>query len=130
MSSEKPENKTLRVGVPDIETALKEGNPITCATCVHFFEARAKGLDTCGKTLCGGPIIGRDFPEYKGQIPRNKFSEICLLCGSGILYCHMVVPGKDQRFGLCLAHKDALNGIITNPEIHLTQTTPIIIPLP
>jgi len=130
MSSEKAETKTLRVSVEDIESVIKQGKvPITCATCVHFYAALAAGRESCGKTLCGGPVIGRDFPEYKGQIPRNKFAEICLMCGSGILYCHIVVSGKEQRFGLCAEHKDALNGIVNNPEIPHTQETPLIIPL-
>lgn len=129
MNSEKDNSKTLRISVGDVEAALKQKFPITCATCVHFHTACALGKPTCGKTLCGGPVVSMDFPEYKGQIPRNKFSEICLMCGSGKLYSHIVVFGKEQRFGLCFEHKDALSGIVTNPDIHLPQATPLIIPL-
>lgn len=129
MSSEKTENKTLRVGVPEIDSALKDGYPITCATCVHFYAARAAGHPTCGKTQCGGPIVGKDFPDYKGQIPRSKFAEICLRCGSKELSCHVAVPGKEQRFGLCKEHERTFDGVVANLEYEIPQHPPIIIPL-
>jgi hypothetical protein len=129
MSSEKAANKTFRVNAGDIEAALKQGFPISCATCVHFYAACAAGLPSCGKTLCGGPIVGRDFPEYKGQIPRNKFEAICLMCGSVDLACHVVVAGKEQRFGLCKEHEHTFTGVVTNPENPLPQSQPLVIPL-
>lgn len=123
------EIKKLLITQADIVKSVEQGYPVTCATCVHFYAACAMNLPSCGKAQCGGPIVGRDFPDYKGQIPRNKFSQICLMCGNSKLYCHVVVPGKEQRFGLCLEHKDCLSGVVTNPEINLPQSSPLIIPL-
>lgn len=113
----------------EIAENVAKGYPLTCATCIHFYTAKANGSDSCGKTACGGPIVGRDYPDYKGQIPRSKFASICLMCGTGKIAYHVVVPGNDQRFGLCEEHKDTFTGIVANPAYCVTQTPPLLIPL-
>lgn len=123
--AEKP--KTIRVTVENIADAVKNGMPISCATCTHFYRAQALGQESCGKTQCGGPIVGRDFPDYSGQLPRSKFSTICLMCGTDKIAYHVAV--KEARFGLCEEHKDTFTGIITNPTYNVPQNPPIIIPL-
>ena len=122
------EKKTFKVTAGDIEEALKQGFPITCATCVHFYAACAQGLPSCGKTECGGPVVGRDFPDYQGQIAREKFSEICLLCGDSNIRYKVVVGGK-PRFALCEQHKSAFSGVVPDLETALHRSPPIIIPI-
>lgn len=129
MTTEGPNPNTVRVTVKDIENAVIDGMPLTCATCVHFHTARLAGKPSCGKIDCGGPVVGRDFPDYSGQIPRSKLAAICLMCGDSKLSCQVVVLGKEQRFGLCEAHKDTFTGIVFNPSIGIPQHTPIIIPV-
>lgn len=120
--------KTIRITAGDIQKALDFGYPLTCATCVHFYTACASGLLDCGKTACGGPIVGRDYPDYKGQIPREKFPALCLMCGDSKIAYKVVVTGE-SKFALCEKHKDALSGIIVDPQIALNQATPLIIPI-
>ena len=61
----------------------------------------------CGKTECGGPGSGRDFPSYSGPIPRDKFVERCLVCGgSDIGY---MIVGLPTKFGLCEKHKNVFH---------------------
>jgi len=113
----------------DIAENVAKGYPLTCATCIHFYTAKANGKDSCGKAECGGPIVGRDYPDYKGQIPRSKFNAICLMCGTNKIAYHVAVAGKEQRFALCEEHKDTFTGIVLNPAFGVPQNPPIIIPL-
>lgn len=84
-----------------IDWALRNGAPVTCATCRHFHE----GNMHCGKTECGGPGAGRDFPSYDGPIPREKFVERCLVCGSSEIKFYVMVPGSTTKFSLCKKHR-------------------------
>lgn len=129
MSSEKSEIKTLRVGVEDITNALKLGLPLTCSTCVHYYAACALGQQTCGKILCGGPIVGRDFPEYKGQLSKERLATICLMCGSLDVEYKVITSGKSQTFALCSSHKDTFKDILISPECPIPQVPPIVIPI-
>lgn len=118
--------KTLKIEV--VAGSLEAGYPLTCASCIHFYTACANGLSSCGKTQCGGPVVGRDYPDYKGQIPREKFPAICLMCGDSKIAYKVVVAGT-PKFALCETHKDALSGIVVDPEIALNQQTPLVIPV-
>lgn len=84
-----------------INWALQQGAPVTCATCRHFHE----GNMHCGQTECGGPGVGRDFPSYDGPIPREKFAERCLVCGSGEIKFHIVMSEDQTKFSLCKKHR-------------------------
>jgi len=83
-----------------ISEALKAGMPITCASCPLLHE----GNGQCGKTKCGGPGKGLDFPDYAGPIPRELLVERCLVCGSGEVN-HLIL-GLPTKFSLCEAHKN------------------------
>jgi len=59
----------------------------------------------CGKEECGGPGIGRDFPSYAGDIPREKFAERCLVCGGNCIEFHIVLGEGKTKFSLCRKHR-------------------------
>lgn len=84
-----------------ISWAMSQGAPVTCATCRHFHE----GNMHCGQTECGGPSAGRDFPNYDGPIPRRRFVERCLICGSGEIAFLIVLSEGKTKFSLCKRHK-------------------------
>jgi hypothetical protein len=109
--------------------ALKMGLPVTCASCEHMFAAITNGEPRCGKFLCGGPILGRSFSDYKGPIPKERFATICLKCGSPNITHKVIVVGKEQTFALCEIHKSIFDNILISPDNNLTQIPPIIIPL-
>jgi len=101
--TEGPEKHAVRV-LDQSREALRLGFPITCATCERLHCAWDTGASDCGHTeTCGGPILGRDFPDYKGPIKRVAFAELCLICGSSDLRLHVV--SNQSRFGLCNAHR-------------------------
>lgn len=82
-----------------VNKAIEAGAPITCATCRLYHERQGY----CGELACGGPGAGRDFPVYDGPIPRIKFSERCLVCGSEEIVG--LIVGLPTKFALCLKHK-------------------------
>jgi len=87
----------------DVEKALAEGVPITCSTCRFFYE----GNGFCGKTDCGGPGAGRDFPIYDGPIPRENFADRCLVCGGDSP--QYLIVGLETKFALCKKHRKIYN---------------------
>jgi hypothetical protein len=100
-----------------ITRAFEAGAPISCATCKFFHE----GNMSCGKTECGGPGVGRDYPSYNGPIPRERFSERCLVCGAANVAFHIVLGAGKTKFGLCQKHRKvfdhvgAAEGMIKHP---------------
>ena len=92
-----------------IAWAQKQGAPITCATCRHFHA----GNGHCGQD-CGGPGVGRDFPCYDGPVPREKFVERCLVCGSGKIEFHIVLGEGKTKFSLCKKHRRVFDHVGAN----------------
>ena len=84
-----------------ISWAMSQGAPVTCATCRHFHEGNMR----CGKPNCGGPGVGRDFPDYDGPIPRERFVERCLVCGGENIEFHIALGGDKTKFALCKKHR-------------------------
>jgi len=102
-----------------IETAMAAGAPTTCATCRRFHE----GNMFCGRSTCGGPGAGRDFPDYDGPIPREKFAERCLVCGAA--NPKFVIAGLATSFRLCSKHKTVFK-FVGNQEGSLVRSVTII----
>ena len=82
-----------------IAKALADGSPISCATCPLYHQ----GNGYCGKSECGGPGAGKDFPDYAGPIPRERFVDCCLVCGSN-KPCYLII-GLPTKFALCKKHR-------------------------
>jgi len=92
------------------EAALKGGYPITCATCEHLLAAFTADAPDCGQMLtCGGPIFGRDYPNYVGPLQKEHYDKICLKCGSPNV--EFFVFGGIRRFGLCFNHKGVFDKV-------------------
>jgi hypothetical protein len=106
---------------------MGKGLPITCASCFHLNTAVWK----CDrKDTCGGPMVGRDFPDYEGVLNRDRFQERCLVCGGGAL-SHSMLIGT-TRFGLCAEHVSIFQ-TLKSPTGHITDRIippPVILELP
>ena len=83
----------------DIIRAMQNGAPVTCATCPRYHN----GGGLCGMQTWGGPLLGRDFPDYNGLIPRERFVDRCLVCGSD--KPRFGIIGLPTKFSLCAKHK-------------------------
>jgi hypothetical protein len=81
------------------ESILREGRPITCATCIHMWQARDRKSDSCGQTSCRGPLWGGDFASYKG--PLRAFEAWCFRCGDSSTHGVQV---NSRVFGMCDEH--------------------------
>lgn len=108
-------------------TGMSKGLPITCASCFHLNTTVWK----CDrKDTCGGPMVGRDFPDYTGPLNREKLQERCLVCGEGKLSHSMLVGAT--RFGLCATHVEIFRKL-KSPTGHITDriiAPPVILELP
>jgi len=87
----------------EIALAAADGYSVVCASCRHLHRARAiQGKAAqCGQPACGGPLAGRDFPEYDGPI--TDFTRWCFVCGESSAFA-AVVRGSDRALGLCKEH--------------------------
>jgi hypothetical protein len=47
-----------------------------------------------------------DFPCYDGPIPKEKFVERCLICGSDRVEFHIVLGEGKTKLSLCKKHRD------------------------
>jgi hypothetical protein len=69
-----------------------------CRMCEHMGAADDKGLDDCGKENCGGPLVGRNFPDYKGPLSQI-LRDMCFCCGAESEQL-LEVDGK-EALGVC-----------------------------
>lgn len=104
--------------------AMSQGLPITCASCCHLTTPEHQLWRCSRQESCGGPLSGRDFPDYDGVISRARFQERCLCCGIDELSHVMLVTGSTTRFGLCAEHVE----IFRAPKTIEGHTTDRIIP--
>ena len=89
-----------RPALPQIaESILREGRPITCATCSHMWRARDAQAESCGQPKCCGPLWGGDFPSYSG--PLRTFEAWCFRCGESSTHGVQV---NQRVFGMCDEH--------------------------
>jgi hypothetical protein len=64
-----------------IDVELSTGLCFVCSSCEYWHNSKGKEhILMCGHDRCGGPMVGRGFPEYKGPY-ENKLSEYCFICG-------------------------------------------------
>jgi hypothetical protein len=69
-----------------------------CTMCEHMSSSEDKGLNSCGKKDCGGPSVGKCFPEYKGPL-ETIFLDYCFRCGDPSTKAFSVDSGR--RLGVC-----------------------------
>ena len=92
--------------IAKIEKVVAAGTSIVCATCRHFWEARDKSRPNCGEK-CGGPIAGKDFPQYKGPLNGDRLRDWCFVCGQDSGY-GLKIPESSRIIGVCEAHLEYL----------------------
>ena len=95
------------------EEAVKSGLAAVCAWCEHYWETSDKKPENhsgCIRAKCGGPIIHRAFPEYKGPwSPKEKY---CFLCGKSA--DAMVDIHGSGTIGVCSDHMTKLKEILAS----------------
>jgi hypothetical protein len=81
---------------------------LVCAMCERYWEAKDAGAPGCGQSLCGGPLVGRTFPLYRGMMSGGIFAVTCFACGADATH-NISVEGAHgplaRTLGACDAHK-------------------------
>lgn len=105
-----------------VRLAIIQGMSPVCATCEHYGAAQDRGLDSCGKT-CGGPIVGMDFPLYKG--PMTRLDNFCFACVSRSDFV-IKVPLGTKHIGVCNKHLTLLDRMTVKdfPKMELEVRSP------
>lgn len=82
--------------------AMANGVSAVCATCLHYWSAYDKRLDSCGQPKCGGPIGGGTFPSYDGPM-KGVLHKFCFVCSAPSKF-GIRVNGSPRIIGACPKH--------------------------
>lgn len=102
-----------------IAAEIKLGLSIICSTCRKYWKGKDAGLAGCGVN-CGGPISGKDFSEYDGDLP--DLIQWCFVCGADSYYA-LQVGQSERRIGVCQTHVSHLHemvpkdGVVTEGQL-------------
>jgi len=95
----------------DFEAAdkkIKDGWAAICCMCEHFWEHKDKfGHQNCGRE-CGGPIVQKAFPYYKG--PWTNKTAFCFVCGGSSNAS--VEIGRSGVIGVCDEHVESIKRML------------------
>lgn len=96
------------MNIDKVFKAIGSGLSCVCATCDWYWESESRGVVGCRHTDCCGPLGGKTFPRYKGQM--TDFSRFCFVCSASSAYG--VAVGDSQRIlGVCQEHVSVLKGL-------------------
>jgi len=74
------------------------GMVFICRLCLRMVTAHGNGMDSCGRSDCGGPSAGKAFPLYDGPLA-GVLENYCYMCGEES-YKAISVDGQ-KRLGMC-----------------------------
>lgn len=84
------------------------GFAFPCSFCMNMLLPRGKQVPRCEMKTCGGPFVGRSFPDYSGPLTRTTLATHCFRCGES---AKEAIVTKDSGYiGVCDKH---LNSTIT-----------------
>lgn len=102
-----------------------------CALCVRWWTAVDKGESSCGRLSCGGPALGRTYPEHSGPLERSDWSGFCFICGCPDRLTAVHVPGAERRLAVCSDHlKHVENMLVQSVEGGLSAPAKPVIVVP
>lgn len=96
-----------------IETEIKRGLSVVCATCRKYWRGKDLGLKGCGED-CFGPIKGGSFPQYDGALP--DLMRWCFVCGQDSFYA-LQMEHSERRVGVCKTHLPHLHDLVPQDGI-------------
>lgn len=89
---------------------MERGYAFVCAHCAKLHRQAARGLAMCEMALsareCGGPMVGKAFPEYEGPLTRDTIADLCFRCGKPSE--NLVQVGGTGFVGACKEHVEML----------------------
>jgi hypothetical protein len=108
-----------------VQLEMATGLGFVCALCTHYHEAKSQGRKDCGQKECGGPSVGKLFPMYQGELPREALARHCYRCGDpadgGALG-----RGDGRALGFCKAHEEWVSKQVDQyaKHVHLPMIEP------
>lgn len=78
------------------------GYAFPCCFCEQMQVPRGRSVPSCNMDKCGGPFVGRSFPQYKGPLTRQTLALNCFRCGDPAKEAIVVADGG--YIGVCGTH--------------------------
>ena len=76
-----------------------DGLVFICSVCEYYMHR--KHGNSCNITECGGPLSGKLFPMYKGELLPILY-KICYICGKDAI---IAIGDGHRALGICEDHK-------------------------
>ena len=84
------------------EWLMSMGFAFPCSFCTRMFLPPGRKVPMCSMKSCGGPFVGRSFPDYQGPLTRTTIATKCFRCGDD---AHEAIVAKDEGYvGVCKKH--------------------------
>lgn len=91
-----------------VRLVVANGLSFTCAMCLKYWRAHDRSgvavseFVSCDGIDCGGPIVGKSFPEYEGPLTADFMASHCFRCGDPATKIAVVNGGR--HVGVCQRH--------------------------
>lgn len=87
-----------------VQELLRRGYAFPCACCENMWLALRSGVEFCDRLApnCGGPLVGKSFPDYKGMLTKTTIAQHCFRCGNPAFQTVQVADGG--YVGACRSH--------------------------
>lgn len=92
-----------RISPLEVAEARSKGFAFVCAMCTKLHAVPWRISSNCGVEDCGGPMSGKDFPRYIGDLEGN-FVNWCFVCGQKNPEHAIKINGSKRYIGVCKKH--------------------------
>lgn len=81
---------------------MEMGFAFPCSFCTRMFVPEGKNAPRCTMQTCGGPFVGKSFPDYQGPLTRSTIATHCFRCGA--MAYEAIVTTDGGYVGVCKPH--------------------------
>lgn len=119
-----------------VKDAVQRGLAFPCAMCKNYWDAAPSNGRTplgmnwhCHKTACGGPMVGRSFPEFVGGLlPEGDWAHFCFVCACPHDLSGVRVVGASRMLAVCDVHKKVLDDYVPVPRAdEILHARPVLV---
>lgn len=91
-----------------VQELLRRGYAFPCACCENMWAALRAGAVFCQALApnCGGPLVGKSFPDYRGLLTKTTIATHCFRCGNPAIDTFRMADGG--YIGACRSHAGML----------------------
>lgn len=81
---------------------MNMGFAFPCSFCTRMFIPEGKEAPRCEMQTCGGPFVGKSFPDYVGPLTKTTIATHCFRCGGEAE--EAIVATDGGYVGVCKPH--------------------------